>query len=105
MEYECLKLSLWQLQPREELQYGQVSTAELVQAVDEMLSAAGISMGLEKKNLLQKTITLQEQLESSQAALLIEQVYYLLSQNYLCDIVQSFIEAYNYCAPDYFSMR
>ncbi|TXG69797.1 hypothetical protein EZV62_004732 [Acer yangbiense] len=43
------------LQPGRELQYGQVSAAELVQAVYEMLSAAGISMDVEKQSLMQKT--------------------------------------------------
>lgn len=58
------------------MQHGQVSAAELVQAVHEMLSAAGISMDVEKKSLLQTTLTLQEQLKESQAALLLEQVLY-----------------------------
>ncbi|XP_030491993.2 uncharacterized protein LOC115707993 isoform X1 [Cannabis sativa] len=56
-----------------ELQYGRVSAAELVQAVDEMLSAVGIHMDAEKQSLLQKTITLQEQLKDSETALLLEQ--------------------------------
>ncbi|KAK1380492.1 Sacsin [Heracleum sosnowskyi] len=56
-----------------DLQRGQVSAAELVQAVHEMLSAAGISMDVEKQSLLQTTLTLQEQLRESQAALLLEQ--------------------------------
>ncbi|KAJ4710441.1 Zinc finger, C3HC4 type [Melia azedarach] len=60
-------------QPSKELQYGRVSSAELVQAVHEMLSAAGVGMGVETRSLLHKTITLQEQLENSQAALLLEQ--------------------------------
>ncbi|KAK1566595.1 hypothetical protein Q3G72_001766 [Acer saccharum] len=60
-------------QPGRELQYGRVSAAELVQAVHEMLSAAGISMDVEKQSLMQKTITLQEQLQESRAALLLEQ--------------------------------
>lgn len=34
-------------------------------------------MGVETQSLLQKTITLQEQLEVSQAALLLEQVHLL----------------------------
>ncbi|KAM7270495.1 hypothetical protein ACFE04_029709 [Oxalis oulophora] len=61
------------LQPTKELQYGRVSPSELVQAVHEMLSAAGINMDLEKQSLMQKTIALQEQLKESQAALLLEQ--------------------------------
>ncbi|MCL7051872.1 hypothetical protein MKW94_023113, partial [Papaver nudicaule] len=53
--------------------YGRVSPAELVQAVSEMLSAAGINMNAEKQSLLQTALTLQEQLKESQAALLLEQ--------------------------------
>ncbi|KAK8486465.1 hypothetical protein V6N11_045126 [Hibiscus sabdariffa] len=60
-------------QPIRELQYGRVSAAELVQAVNEMLSAAGINMDVEKQSLLQQTITLQEQLKESRTALLLEQ--------------------------------
>ncbi|XP_059447074.1 uncharacterized protein LOC132178626 isoform X3 [Corylus avellana] len=62
-----------QLQPGKELQYGRVSPAELVQAVHEMLSSAGINMDMEQQSLLQRTITLQEQLQESRAALLLEQ--------------------------------
>ncbi|XP_024933308.3 uncharacterized protein LOC107406217 isoform X3 [Ziziphus jujuba] len=62
-----------QVQPGNELQYGRVSAAELVQAVNEMLSAVGIHMNAEKQSLMQKTITLQEQLKDSQTALLLEQ--------------------------------
>ncbi|PON98872.1 43kDa postsynaptic protein [Trema orientale] len=62
-----------QLHRGNELQYGRVSAAELVQAVDEMLSAVGIHMDAEKQSLLQKTVTLQEQLKDSQTALLLEQ--------------------------------
>lgn len=65
------------MQPIKELQYGRVSAAELVQAVNEMLSAAGINMDVEKQSLLQKTITLQEQLKESRTALLLEQVRFL----------------------------
>lgn len=50
-----------------------VSPAELVQAVHEMLSEAGISVDVEKQSLLKRTLTLQEQLKESQAALLLEQ--------------------------------
>ncbi|KAI3921040.1 hypothetical protein MKX01_036019 [Papaver californicum] len=53
--------------------YGRVSPAELVQAVNEMLSAAGFNMNAEKQSLLQTALTLQEQLKESQAALLLEQ--------------------------------
>lgn len=63
-------------QPRaggQDLQYGRVSPGELVQAVHEMLSAAGISMDMERQTLLRTNLTLQEQLKDSQAALLLEQ--------------------------------
>lgn len=56
-----------------DLQYGRVSTSELVQAVHDILSSAGISMDSEKQTLLQTTLTLQEQLKESQMALLVEQ--------------------------------
>lgn len=49
----------------------------MVQAVNEMLSAVGMHMDVEKQSLMQKTITLQEQLKDSQTALLLEQVYVL----------------------------
>lgn len=62
------------MQSCQELQYGRVSAGELVQAVQELLSAAGIHVDVEKQSLLQNTISLQEQLKESQAALLIEQV-------------------------------
>jgi sacsin len=55
-------------------QSGKVSAVELVQAVNEILSAAGINMDAEKQALLQKTIDLQDNLKESQAALLLEQV-------------------------------
>ncbi|KAK7848109.1 hypothetical protein CFP56_005493, partial [Quercus suber] len=61
------------LQPGKELQFGRVSAAELVQAVHEMLSAAGINMDVEQQSLLHRTITLQEQLQDSRAAFLLEQ--------------------------------
>lgn len=54
-------------------QSGKVSAAELVHAVNEILSAAGINMDAEKQALLQKTIDLQENLKESQASLLLEQ--------------------------------
>ncbi|KAL3718738.1 hypothetical protein ACJRO7_003791 [Eucalyptus globulus] len=57
----------------QELRYGRVSAGELVQAVQELLSAAGIHMDVEKQSLLQNTISLQDQLKESQAALLLEQ--------------------------------
>ncbi|XP_060192900.1 uncharacterized protein LOC132622327 isoform X2 [Lycium barbarum] len=62
-----------QQQQLQALQHGRVSAAELVQAVQEMLSAAGISTDMEKQSLLETTITLQEQYKDSQAALLLEQ--------------------------------
>lgn len=65
------------LQVSKDLQYGRVSAAELVQAVHEMLSAAGINVDVEKQSLLETTLTLQEQCKDSQAALLLEQVYHL----------------------------
>lgn len=63
-----------QKQPVKELQHGRVSAEELVQAVQEMLSAAGIRMDVEKQSLLQSTLSLQERLKESQATLLLEQV-------------------------------
>lgn len=48
-----------------------------------MLSAAGINMDVEKQSLLKRTLTLQEQLKESQAALLLEQVCHLQFQNSL----------------------
>lgn len=63
-----------QQRPAQDLQHGRVSATEVVQAVQEMLSAAGINMDVEKQSLLQMTLTLQEQLKESQAALLLEQV-------------------------------
>ncbi|XP_047319790.1 sacsin isoform X2 [Impatiens glandulifera] len=62
-----------QQQANKELNLGRVSAMELVQAVQEMLSTAGISMDVEKQSLLQRTLILQEQLKESQVALLIEQ--------------------------------
>jgi len=62
------------VQSCQELRYGRVSAGELVQAVQELLSAAGIHMDVEKQSLLQNTISLQDQLKESQAALLLEQV-------------------------------
>ncbi|XP_072965979.1 uncharacterized protein [Typha angustifolia] len=54
-------------------QYGKVSATEVVQAVHDMLSAAGINLDSEKQTLLQTTLNLQEQLKDSQVALLVEQ--------------------------------
>lgn len=65
---------LCRLQPVNETQYGRVTAKELVEAVNEMLSAAGINMELENQSLLQRTITLQEELKDSQAAFILEQV-------------------------------
>ncbi|KAG5076121.1 hypothetical protein JHK82_054816 [Glycine max] len=61
-----------QVQPVRD-QSGKVSAAELVQAVNEILSAAGIKMDVEKQALFQRTINLQENLKESQAALVLEQ--------------------------------
>ncbi|XP_028766970.1 sacsin [Neltuma alba] len=60
-------------QPTREVQHGKVSAVELVQAVNEILSAAGMNIDVEKQALLQRTIALQENLRESQAALLLEQ--------------------------------
>ncbi|CAN8264910.1 unnamed protein product [Cochlearia groenlandica] len=60
-------------QPVNESQYGRVTAKELVDAVQEMLSAAGINMGLENQSLLQRTITLQEELKDTRAAFILEQ--------------------------------
>lgn len=65
---------LCHLQPVNGMQYGRVTAKELVEAVHEMLSAAGINMELENQSLLQRTITLQEELKDSQAAFILEQV-------------------------------
>lgn len=73
----CVRLIgfvLCDLQPVNETQYGRVTAKELVEAVHEMLSAAGINMELENQSLLQRTITLQEELKDSQAAYILEQV-------------------------------
>lgn len=56
------------------MQYGRVTAKELVEAVHEMLSAAGINMELENQSLLLRTITLQEELKDSKVAFLLEQV-------------------------------
>lgn len=74
---DVLKLNeifLYEQVPPLREQSGKVSAAELVQAVNEILSAAGINMDAEKQALLQKTIDLQDNLKESQAALLLEQV-------------------------------
>ncbi|KAL6844366.1 hypothetical protein ACP4OV_026039 [Aristida adscensionis] len=62
------------------LEYGKVSSTELVQAVHDMLSAAGVRMDAEKETLLQSTLTLQDQLKESQVALLVEQMKRRLRQ-------------------------
>ncbi|GAB2275278.1 hypothetical protein Dimus_010038 [Dionaea muscipula] len=62
-----------QLRKGKDLQLGRVSPAELVQAVQEMLSAAGISMDTGKQSLLKTTLTLQEKLKESREALVLEQ--------------------------------
>lgn len=57
----------------QESHYGRVSAAELVRAVHDMLSAAGINMDTEKQTLLEANISFQERLEEAQVALLVEQ--------------------------------
>lgn len=69
---------LCDLQPVNEMQYGRVTAKELVEAVHEMLSAAGINMELENQSLLLRTITLQEELKDSKVAFLLEQVRYTI---------------------------
>ncbi len=68
------------------LEYGKVSSTELVQAVHDMLSAAGVRMDATKETLLQTTLSLQDHLKESQVALLVEQVCplrYLLGLFYI----------------------
>ncbi|KAJ3692968.1 hypothetical protein LUZ60_012063 [Juncus effusus] len=55
------------------IQPGKVSTSEVVHAVHDMLSAAGINFDAEKQTLLQSTLSLQDQLKESQVALLVQQ--------------------------------
>ncbi|KAL8139892.1 hypothetical protein V2J09_005913 [Rumex salicifolius] len=62
-----------QAQTSNDLQHGRVSPAELVQAVQEMLSAANINVDAEKQALLHDTIKLQDDLDDYRAALLLEQ--------------------------------
>lgn len=78
------------------LQYGRVSPAEMVQAVQELLSAAGIHMDVEKQSLLQNTLSLQEQLKESQAALLVEQVYFLFCSlvHWKCSINNTLVKVF-----------
>lgn len=59
--------------------YGRVTAGELVQAVHELLSAAGVHVDMEKQSLLQNVISLQQRLEESQADLLLEQVHSISS--------------------------
>ncbi|PWA82169.1 zinc finger, C3HC4 type [Artemisia annua] len=59
--------------PIEDLERGRVSAEEYSEAVEELLSGAGINLEMEKQCLLKKTLCLQEQLSGSQAALLLEQ--------------------------------
>lgn len=68
------------------LEYGKVSSTELVQAVHDMLSAAGVRMDAEKETLLQATLSLQDQLKESQVSLLVEQVC-LLRYLYLLSLI------------------
>lgn len=69
---------LLQRQAIKELEHGRVSAEEFVQAVGEMLSGAGIRMDTKKQCLLKTTLSLQERLNESQAALVLEQVCILL---------------------------
>nr|CAD1821119.1 unnamed protein product [Ananas comosus var. bracteatus] len=57
----------------DKIQYGKVSATEVVQAVHDMLSAAGVNLDAEKQSLLQTTLSLQEKLKESQVSLLVEQ--------------------------------
>jgi len=74
---------LCHLQPVNEMQLGRVTAKELVEAVHEMLSAAGINMELENQSLLQRTLTLQEELKDSKVAFLLEQVRYTIKSSLL----------------------
>ncbi|KAI3817637.1 hypothetical protein L1987_11433 [Smallanthus sonchifolius] len=58
----------------EEHEHGSVTANKFVQALEEMLSVAGISMDTDKQRLLQNTLSLQERLNESQAALVLEQI-------------------------------
>ena len=72
---EYLKTIIFRQQPPiEDLEYGRVSAEEYSEAIEKLLSGAGIKLDMEKQCLLQKTLCLQEQLSGSQAALLLEQV-------------------------------
>jgi len=53
---------------------GNVSAAEVVRAVRDMLAAAGLPMGADQTSLLEHSLTLQEQLTSVDTALIEEQV-------------------------------
>ncbi|KAI3817639.1 hypothetical protein L1987_11435 [Smallanthus sonchifolius] len=57
----------------EEHEHGSVTANKFVQALEEMLSVARISMDTDKQRLLQNTLSLQERLNESQAALVLEQ--------------------------------
>jgi sacsin len=70
-------------QPVNEMQLGRVTAKELVEAVHEMLSAAGINMELENQSLLQRTLTLQEELKDSKVVFLLEQVRYTIKSSLL----------------------
>ncbi|KAJ0897057.1 putative transcription factor C2H2 family [Helianthus annuus] len=56
-----------------ELEHGRVPDNEFVEAVDGRLSIAGINMDTDNQRLHQKTLSLQERLDESQAALVLEQ--------------------------------
>jgi hypothetical protein len=53
---------------------GNVPAAEVVQAVRDMLTAAGVPMGSDQSILLEHSLSLQEQLSAVDTALSVEQV-------------------------------
>ncbi|GKA17473.1 sacsin isoform X1, partial [Tanacetum coccineum] len=57
----------------EEFERGRVSDEEFNKAVQDMFSGSGINTDMENKCLLQKTLSLQERVNESQAALVFEQ--------------------------------
>lgn len=57
---------------------GNVSAAEVVRAVRDMLAAAGLPMGADQTSLLERSLALQEQLTAVDTALIEEQVCFPL---------------------------
>lgn len=51
-----------------------VPAVEVVKAVKDMLSAVGMPIGLEQLSLMERSMTLQEQLSAAETALSAEQV-------------------------------